>query len=162
MLTIVSCSAILEPRFSVIIPSFNRAATLERAIRSAVVQTFPAWEIVVVDDGSTDDSSKVVADFPQIIYLNQPNSGVSTARNQGAAISTGEWLLFLDADDELDKDSLFNFRIQVKAHPNPQVIHAGYALIDSKGITPRYSLDWNSSFVSGSFLIQRDLFQQIK
>ena len=90
----------MSPRFSVIIPAFNSAATLARAIESARAQSWPAHEIIVVDDGSTDATAEVARQFGETVRLiQQDNSGVSVARNAGAAAATGDWLAFLDADD---------------------------------------------------------------
>lgn len=88
------------PRFSVIIPNYNNADTLARAIESVLTQSYAAHEIIVIDDGSKDDSRAVVARFgAPVIYVYQENAGVSAARNHGARIATGDWLAFLDADD---------------------------------------------------------------
>ena len=90
----------MTPRFSVIIPAFNSAATLVRAIDSVHRQSWPAYEIIVVDDGSTDATAEVAGQFDTTVRLiRQANSGVSAARNAGAAAATGNWLAFLDADD---------------------------------------------------------------
>lgn len=88
------------PRFSVIIPNYNNADTLTRAIASVLAQSYAAHEIIVVDDGSQDHSHAVVAQFGDaVIYVYQDNAGVSAARNHGARVATGDWLAFLDADD---------------------------------------------------------------
>ncbi|MDO9636138.1 MAG: glycosyltransferase family 2 protein [Thiobacillus sp.] len=89
----------MSPRFSVVIPAFNAAATLARAIESVRAQSWPAHEILVVDDGSTDATAEVAAGFDGVRLIRQSNSGVSVARNAGAAAATGDWLAFLDADD---------------------------------------------------------------
>lgn len=90
----------MNPRFSVIIPAFNAAATLTRAIESVRAQSWPAHEIIVVDDGSTDSTAEVARQFGDTVRLiQQSNSGVSVARNTGAAAAMGDWLAFLDADD---------------------------------------------------------------
>ena len=97
----------MTPRFSVIIPAYNAAATLARAIESVQKQTWPAHEIIVVDDGSTDHSARVAAGFGAAVTLvQQPNAGVSAARNAGARVASGNWLAFLDADDWYYPDRL--------------------------------------------------------
>lgn len=86
--------------FSVIVPNFNNGATLARALESILSQDYPAHEIIVIDDGSTDHSAAVAAQFgSKVRYVYQDNAGVSAARNHGARIATGDWLAFLDADD---------------------------------------------------------------
>lgn len=86
--------------FSAIIPTFNRAATLSRAIRSVLDQRLRPLEIIVVDDGSTDDTRSVVEAFgSDIVYIYQANGGVSVARNAGALVANSEWIAYLDSDD---------------------------------------------------------------
>ncbi len=86
---------------SVIIPTHNRAQLLPRALDSVLNQTLPPKEVIVVDDGSTDGTGTLLSEqYPQCIYLQQPNRGVSSARNQGIETATGEWIAFLDSDDE--------------------------------------------------------------
>lgn len=98
---------LMTTRFSIIIPAFNSAATLARAIESVLIQSWPAYEIIVVDDGSTDATAEVARQFGDMIYLiQQTNSGVSAARNAGAAVATGDWLAFLDADDTYTNDRI--------------------------------------------------------
>jgi glycosyltransferase involved in cell wall biosynthesis len=89
---------------SIVIPCFNHARFLPEAIESALAQTYPAVEVVVVDDGSTDESAAVAGCYP-VILLRQANSGLSSARNAGLAASTGEVVIFLDADDRLRPDA---------------------------------------------------------
>src|ERR1700722_124005 len=88
------------PRVSVIIPVFNAVHTVEQAIDSVRVQTFADFEIVVVDDGSTDGTIEVLRRYGDAIkVLQQKNRGPSPARNLAIAASTGEYLAFLDPDD---------------------------------------------------------------
>ena len=95
------------PTFSVVIPVYNGAGTIARAIESVLAQTYAASELIVVDDGSTDETARVVAEFGQrVTYLHQENAGVSAARNNGVRRAKGEWLAFLDADDWYYPDRL--------------------------------------------------------
>lgn len=95
------------PRFSIIIPAYNAAATLARAIDSVLAQSYPAHEVIVVDDGSTDATPEVATHYgDKLRYIRQDNAGVSSARNHGARIATGDWLAFLDADDWYYPDRL--------------------------------------------------------
>jgi len=95
------------PRFSVIIPAYNAEKFITRAIDSVLEQTWPAHEIIVIDDGSTDTTAASVASFgASVRYVYQNNAGVSAARNSGAQAATGDWLAFLDADDFYYPDRL--------------------------------------------------------
>ena len=86
-------------RISVVIPSYNRKHTLERALQSVFEQTSPVDEVILVDDGSTDGSSDMVRQrFPQVTVINQPNQGVSAARNRGIVAAQFEWIALLDSN----------------------------------------------------------------
>jgi GT2 family glycosyltransferase len=90
----------MPPTISVVIPTFNRSNLLVEAIESVLRQTHPPTEIIVVDDGSTDDTSQALARFgPRVICHRQKNSGQAVARNQGVALATGTFVAFLDSDD---------------------------------------------------------------
>ncbi len=85
---------------SVIIPTHNRAHTLSRALESVLAQSHPVLEIIVIDDGSTDETPGLMAEqYAQCCYLRQDNQGVSAARNRGIQQARGEWLALLDSDD---------------------------------------------------------------
>ncbi len=92
-----------DPVVSIIMPTFNRGAVIDAAIRSVRQQSFTAWELIVVDDGSTDDTARVVDDGrakdARIRYLPQANSGVSAARNNGVRQARGRYIAFLDSDN---------------------------------------------------------------
>jgi len=97
----------MAPRFSVIIPVYNSDTTLVRAVESVLAQTWPAHEIIVVDDGSSDNSLELARGLDDPVrVIAQANAGVSAARNRGAEKATGDWLAFLDADDYYYPDRL--------------------------------------------------------
>ncbi|CAN5691467.1 glycosyltransferase [soil metagenome] len=89
------------PLVSVIIPSYNHGKYLPEAVKSIREQDYPRIEIIIVDDGSTDNTSDVVKTLPPVKYIYQQNRGLSAARNTGIKNSAGEMLVFLDADDWL-------------------------------------------------------------
>ncbi len=109
---------------SVIIPTYNRAHVLPRALASVRAQTHAVTEIIVVDDGSADDSAALVArEFPEAFVISQPNHGVSHARNRGIDAASGDWLAFLDSDDEWCRDKLERQLAALALEPETRVCH---------------------------------------
>src|SRR5208283_3848938 len=98
----------MNPKISVVIPTYDRAVKVQRAIESVLAQTLPGLEVIVVDDGSTDGTGGVLAEKfgDQIRYFAQTNQGVSVARNKGIEEARGQWIAFLDSDDFWEKDKL--------------------------------------------------------
>jgi len=91
----------MPARFSVIIPTYNRARFVPLAVESVLRQSFGQSEIIVIDDGSKDDTARVMEAYAgRVTYIRQPNRGVSAARNAGIRASRGDWIAFLDSDDE--------------------------------------------------------------
>lgn len=86
---------------SVVIPAYNHARFLAEAVASVHAQSYSRWEVIVVDDGSVDDTAAVAARLAGVRYHRQPNGGASAARNAGIRLSRGSYLVFLDADDRL-------------------------------------------------------------
>ncbi len=92
----------MKPLFSVVIPTYNRASSLQRSLDSVLAQSYDNFEILVMDDGSTDNTAEVVASFadPRITYRWDKNfGGPARPRNRGIALAKGEWVAFLDSDD---------------------------------------------------------------
>ena len=90
----------VKPRVSIIIPTFNRSAIVPNAIESVFRETYSDYELIVVDDGSTDDTRDRLQEYvARIKYVYQANRGVSAARNAGTKLARGEWIAFLDSDD---------------------------------------------------------------
>lgn len=101
-----------EPKISVIIPAYNAQEYLRECLDSVLAQSFSDFEAIVVNDGSTDDTLKIAEEYalkdPRIKIVSTMNSGLSCARNNGIANSSGEWISFLDSDDCLTEDALSN------------------------------------------------------
>lgn len=111
---------------SVIIPTFNRQERVLKAIASVLAQTRLPNEVLVVDDGSTDDTAEVIREkFPSVRLIRQENRGVSAARNTGIRAATGKWLTFLDSDDEWKLQKLEKHITFAISHPEFRVSQTG-------------------------------------
>ena len=105
---------------SVVIPTYNRYEFLKRALRSVLSQTYSPFEVIVIDDGSSDKTKQIIQDFPNIKYFYQKNRGVSSARNLGIEKSSSDWVAFLDSDDEWHENKL---KEQIEFHKeNPDIL----------------------------------------
>jgi glycosyltransferase involved in cell wall biosynthesis len=119
------------PRVSVIIPTFNCARFLDRAIASALEQTYTDYEIIVADDGSTDDTRDIVARIGnKTRYFFQPNGGLSSARNLGLSKANGEFIAYLDADDMWYPHKLESQVAFLDAHGECGLVHSDVTVID--------------------------------
>jgi len=171
------------PTFSIVIPTHNRAATVARALRSVAAQTLDDYEVIVVDDGSTDASPAFLAtlhDPRYRVFRNERSLGVSAARNRGAAAAAGDWITFLDDDDALRPEALALLQRRMASNPaldfmwGSRVTHE----IDTAGrVIARREDDWNgaaatvrgSSFLdvvlhiatSSAFTIRRSVLQAV-
>ncbi|MEW6285732.1 MAG: glycosyltransferase [Chloroflexota bacterium] len=120
-----------NPLVSVIIPNYNHARFLGGAIRSVLEQTYRPVEIIVVDDGSTDNSAEVAAAFgDQIRYIYQTNAGLSAARNTGLRAAQGELIGVLDADDMYEPNFLETLVAALQADPEADGVYCGYRFVD--------------------------------
>lgn len=120
---------------SVIIPLYNKADKIEKTLKSVFAQTYNDFEIVIVDDGSTDNSAAIVEHFgdPRIRLIRQKNSGVSAARNKGIRESKGEYVALLDADDEWDSKYLSTQVAMIKKYPTCQIFVTNYQMRKTNG-----------------------------
>lgn len=134
------------PRVSVIIPTYNRAEMLKQAIESVLAQTFRDFEIVVVDDGSTDNTHHMLATYPDCVhYIYQENQERSAARNRGVASSTGEYLVFLDSDDLLLPNMLELLVAALDCQLEVGLMAGGYQYINENGEVLRQVRPWLTS-----------------
>jgi glycosyltransferase involved in cell wall biosynthesis len=169
-------ATISSPVFSIIIPSFNRGDLLPRALNSVLSQTFQDFEIIIVDDGSTDNTRIVVESMAKgesrIQYFYKRNEERSIARNFGIEMSRGTYINFLDSDDHQYKNHLETALQLLKTNNWPEVGHLGYEFVDRGGrATLRMDrFDSNSasglihenSFHGNAIFIRRDIASMVK
>lgn len=123
----------MRPLVSVIITSYNQARFLGDAIESVLTQSYSQFEVIVVDDGSTDNVLEVVARYPRLRYIRQDNQGLSAARNTGLRESNGAYVVFLDADDRLLPIAVETGVNCLRAHPKCGFVSGHYSVIKSDG-----------------------------
>lgn len=122
------------PKVSVIVPAYNRSALIAECIQSVLDQTYTDWELIVVDDGSTDDTASVVRRFgDRVTLLRQANAGACAARNAGFQASTGDLVSFLDSDDTMLPGNLATLVAQLDARPDADVAYGWYYWTDAAG-----------------------------
>lgn len=120
------------PLVSVVIPCFNGALYLGETVESALAQTHSRMEVIVVDDGSTDNTAEIAQSYP-VTYIYQPNRGISAARNVGIQHSTGEYVLFLDHDDRLLPEAVATGVRILEEHPECVVAVGEHRYISADG-----------------------------
>lgn len=127
--------------FSIIIPLYNKAPYVEKALRSVATQTFSNYELIIVDDGSKDDSAtiaeRVIISCWQSLSKSQPvklirqaNAGVSSARNNGVAVSQGQYICFLDSDDWWEPTFLENIALLIQEYPDAGIYGTSYTIVN--------------------------------
>ncbi|MGD9693877.1 MAG: glycosyltransferase family 2 protein [Acidimicrobiia bacterium] len=168
-------SAHRSARISVVIASYNYCDFVVRAARSALEQSSPPHEVIVVDDGSTDDTVCALRELGRAVrVVRQVNQGVSVARNTGAALATGDLLAFLDADDYWRLDKLEHQLELRDATGGPALIQTGYRFVDRHGeafgerpVTPIATLEGalalqpTFSALASSAVVDARLFQRV-
>ena len=132
----------MTPAFSVIIAVYNGEQTIARAIESVLVQSYPADDIIIIDDGSTDGTAERVKQFGDTVrYVHQHNAGVAAARNAGAGAATGNWLAFLDADDYYYPDRLKLQAELLQYHPDIDFMTGDFDYVKPDGTLIRRSME---------------------
>ena len=127
-----------KPLFSIVIPTYNYADSLPRALESILQQPGKDYEVLVVDDGSTDNTKAVIenliSSYPdRFNAVSRENSGPAATRNYGIHHTSGDWLIFLDADDELMPDTLAELRKFITDYKTVRLIVGGHMVAESDG-----------------------------
>lgn len=120
---------------SIVIPLYNKASTIERTVASVLAQTVSDWELIVIDDGSSDNGPALVKRFgdPRIRLVTQANAGVSAARNHGVELALSTVVAFVDADDYWDSEHLANLGQLVSQFPDASIFASAYFMVDENG-----------------------------
>lgn len=115
-----------KPAVSIIMPAYNAEKTIAESIQSVLNQTFRDWELIIINDGSSDSTSTIVIAYedPRIILLEQQNSGVAEARNTGIQDAKGDWIAFLDSDDLWLNKKLEKFVAFIEKYPKKGLIYS--------------------------------------
>jgi len=156
-----------DPLVSIIIPVYNGARYLRAALESVFAQTYRPFEVIVVDDGSVDDSGVIAQSFPEVRYIRQENQGVAAARNNGIDLARGEFFAFLDQDDLWTPEKL---RLQIGhllSHPD-----LGYTLthqqffLDPGATLPAWFrkellASVHPGWVLGTLVVRRAMFETV-
>jgi glycosyltransferase involved in cell wall biosynthesis len=164
-------------RVSVVIPAYNAEQTICRAVDSVKGQTLAACDIVAINDGSTDGTHDLLTGVAGIRYVQRQQEGVSSARNHGASLAQGDWLLFLDADDALAVDALAQFNCTMCARSGYRVYYGMIEARNSAGVVSRISGEDSSEgavpaaavrnfnrariITPGAVLFSRELFDEL-
>jgi glycosyltransferase involved in cell wall biosynthesis len=164
---------VAPPLVSIVIPCYNQGRYLGDAIESACRQSHPNVEVLVVDDGSTDDTASVAAGYRAVTYVRQANAGTAAARNRGLHDSRGEFLVFLDADDRLLPDAVAAAVAYLAGHPDVAFVSGHVRLIHGDGtpdVVPMQEhepagylalLRWNYIWTPGVVVYRRGVLDAI-
>lgn len=162
-----------QPLVSIILCTYNRAHLVKRAIASVLIQAYRNWELIIIDDGSTDETEHVVIPIvksdPRIKYFYHTNKGLARSRNIGITLSSGEYTTFLDSDDEYRENHL-SVRIQaMEKKPSLALIYGGIEYVgpvekqyvpDAR--RPGKKIHLSKCYPSGTFFARASVFKKLK
>jgi len=157
------------PFISVIMPTYNRAHLIARAIDSIVAQTFQNWELLLIDDGSRDNTFEAVQPYllrdHRIRYHYANNHGLAMARNFGLMMGQGEYFTFLDSDDEYLPHHLEERAEHLRKHPECELLHGGVEVVGPDTVADKFDpsrqIPISDCVVGGTFVIRRDLAERL-
>lgn len=164
-----------NPKLSFVMPCFNDGATLKAAVDSILTQDYSEVEVIVVNDGSTDNTAKVLKKLAEkypkekFQYLEQTNQGACVARNNGAKLATGKYISFLPADAVLYPGVARSWVNRLEENPDKDFLYGGYLFTDDKGNPAQtyWSEDFDEftltmgNYIDGSFPLKKELFDKM-
>ncbi|MFC2133447.1 glycosyltransferase family 2 protein [Bacteroidota bacterium] len=158
------------PLVSIVMPTYNRAAYLERSIKSMLNQTFADWELIIVDDGSDDNSFEIVNEYlhsnEKIRYLKHSNRKPPITFNTGIQASCGKFVTFLGSDDEFKPDHLALRMSYFESNPDVDMIHGGVEIIGDPYVKDKNDLSkkihLSECVIGGTFFAKRNVFFELE
>lgn len=158
-----------QPFFSVIITTYNRSHSIERALNSLIGQTEKDWEGVVIDDGSTDGTydriSPIIRSNPNLKYMKIVHGGESSAKNAGIKLSQGRFVTFLDSDDEYDSNHLKSRKALLNSNPGINFLHGGAEILGNPYVPDRFDpsvkIHLSDCVIGGTFFIERSILNSL-
>ena len=160
---------LIQPFFSIIITTYNRAHIIQRALNSLISQIEHDWEAVIVDDGSTDDTFLRILPYlctnQQIRYKRKVHRGEVMSKNAGINSSFGKYISFLDSDDEYDPTHLQSRKEILENNPSLRFLHGGTKIIGNQYVPDRFNykkrINLSECVIGGTFFIERNIFFQL-
>lgn len=156
------------PFFSITLATYNRAYVLERAINSVINQKEKDWELLIIDDGSQDDTYKVCSKYfgdNRIRYFFHTNRGLSLTRNVGILSSAGVYITFLDSDDEYKDDHLLIRKQILMQNPDVDLLYGGIEIIGNPYVPDFFNksnlIHIDNCYVGGTFFIRKEVALQL-
>jgi glycosyltransferase involved in cell wall biosynthesis len=155
------------PLISILIPVYNGARFLRETLESVIHQTYPALDIIAVDDGSTDSSPDILRTFPQIRYFHQPNQGVAQARNHALRQANGRYIALIDQDDLWPREKLETQAAFLEAHPEIAYVIGHERTFLSPGVPPatwmtkQFLEESRPGYLTGTLLARREIFEKV-
>ena len=154
---------------SVILTVFNRENSLKRSINSLLAQSFSHWELIAIDDGSSDGSYQILSEyeslFNNIKVYRQENRKLAFSRNRGISLSSGDFITFLDSDDEYEPDHILMRLNYMRDHPDIDFIHGGVKIIGNQYVrdkdNPHNFIHLSECTIGATFFGKRCVFQTL-
>src|SRR5690625_5134 len=156
------------PFFSVVIATYNREKLLKRALNSLCLQTEKDWELIVIDDGSTDQTKEIVKEYAELKpqYFFQENKGFIRAKNAGIKRSKGKFITFLDSDDEYAPDHLQLRKKFLRENPQTEFLHGGVKIIGQPYVPdvnqPDKKIHLSECFIGGTYFLSKKAVEILK
>ncbi len=159
-----------EPSVSIILPTFNRSRLILRAVSSVLFQTFENWELIIVDDGSTDATfqllNKLILTDERVKYVKHSNRKLPLSLNAGLKIASGEYISFLGSDDEYEPDHLELRMKFLKSNPEIDLLHGGAMIVGDEFVKDKNDtskkIHLSDCVIGGTFFGKRQMFLELE